>query len=323
MRKCTVFLLTFFFLLTSCDLFYPDAAENRTVYLFSVALDYVGTSMNSLHGAVNDQSAMISQFEFLAEKTGTDLVSISFTARQRHYYRQDISIRKGAEESVRTELSGHDMKESIFEALSELRFCLKENDIFIFYYAGHGANSSNKNNEHLNGALVVGNIYFPDIGYWQEEAGNMSSLIELSALKKAMSAFCCPKLVILDSCYSGSIYEEDDRLSGRDEILSAVLSLFTNPDVGSNGFYFMSASRSDELSYEDDSAGLAHGFFSAGLLTALGWQFHSPGIEGPGLPSDPVISVAGLYEALNGHELWSYQSPVLNRFYIDLVLFTL
>lgn len=322
MRKCTVFLLTLF-LLTSCDLFYPDAAEERTVYLFSVALDYVGTSMNSLHGAVNDQSAMISQFEFLAEKSGTDLVSISFTARQRHYYRQDFSIRKGEKEERRTELSRHDMKERIFAALSELRSYLKENDIFIFYYAGHGANSSGKNNEYLNGALVVGNIYFPDIGYWQEEAGNMSSLVELPALKKAMSPFSCPKLVILDSCYSGSIYEEDDRLSGRNEILSAVLSLFASPDEGSHGFYFMSASRSDELSYEDDSAGLAHGFFSAGLLTALGWQFYSPGVEGPGLPSDPVISVAGLYEALEGHELWSYQSPVLYRFYIDLVLFTL
>lgn len=326
MRKHLYFcllLLISLLLLSSCEL--QSQKENKRFYFFTVALDYEETSLSTLRGTVNDQEAIISQLEFLSRVEGSDFVSISYVARGGNYTRREKIYSNISDETVSyyNVIGKSTFKSSILEDLARLEGKMNEEDIFIFYYAGHGADGQNEEDSWLNGAMVLSDIYFPSVGDWKDVASNMKSILSIGELKTALEGLPAYKLVILDSCYSGSLAPDDPDIHKTDGIIAAFTSLGTSGSHGNRRSYFITASGADRLSYEDSRYGLAHGIFSGSLLEALGYSFHSDGVEGPGMPTWKRLSVSLLFEKLNTNELVELQSPQLNEFYVDLVLFSL
>ena len=324
-RAWTFLAIAILVVMSSCELMTEDPAADKRMYLMTVALDYEDTSMNALRGAVNDQDAMERQIEFLCTEEGCDYTIISFSARGGRYSRNEVvySRRIGERIEYHEDIPRTAMKDMIMAELTSLSADITCKDIFMFHYAGHGADSSGDDDRHLNGALVVGDIVFPEIGSWQKEEANQSSLITIAELKMRLAYIDAPRVVMLDSCYSGSLIGQSVGIDRVGDILSSIRSMMYRGSGGNGRYYLFSACRDDEVSYEDSDRGQRHGFFSAALLEALGYRFYDDGIEGPGLPDDPTITTSMLYERMREKGLWEYQSPQMNPYHVDLVLFTL
>lgn len=323
MKKAMTIVLLSLILLSSCELAGP-VSPMKTVHLVSVALDYSDTSLNSLEGTVNDQNAIVRQLEYLARKEGCRFDSVNYTQWGSAWTRSTFVWDERIDERVTgtKPIGRHQMKSLVLEELEAISQSAGPDDIMIFYYAGHGADSSEQDSP-LNGALVVGDIHFPSIGSWQDEGSNLSSLITIFELRVALSGFDCPCLVILDSCYSGELVENMGSSERTADILQAIGDLFSGADDGNDGHYLMASSRSDELSFEDDRHGFGHGLFSVSLLEALGYCFWDDGIEGTGLPDSPKVTVSAIWEKLAESGIQTNQNPQLNSYFVDLVLFTL
>ena len=324
MKRMSLICVIIILALTSCEISSKDPAAGKDIHLVSVALDYADTDMNSLKGTVNDQDALTRQLAFLSSAEGTAFHSTSFCARDgRWYVRRHSQTPEGMDSSDIEYISPSAMKGCILNHLEKLVQTAGEEDIIIFYYAGHGAESLSDNDSTLNGALVVGDITFPSIGTWQDVGSNLSSLITVAELVGALSRISAPKLVILDSCYSGALMPEGQNVTKEGEILESVSALFREKDDGNNRFYLLSSSRDDEMSYEYDSMGMYHGFFSGSLLQSLGYRFYDDGVEGTGYPDRPAVTCSSLYEDIKSDGLWEYQNPQINPYHVDLVLFSL
>lgn len=323
MKKLIMLLLPAL-LLVSCELASSAPDGERSIHFVSTALDYVGTSVNTLEGTLADQEALRMQLMHLAASEGLDFWSSSITGQDGAYFvRREDWDADSAAKTVETRPLGRDSVKSAL--LAEIAACstsIGEDDLFIFYYAGHGADSTEEGKTSLNGALVLGDIDFPAIGDWREQPGNLRNLMSVGELKEAISAIKGRKLVILDSCYSGSILPDDSH-SRTGEVMEAIAGLFSQPDRGTGGFYFLCAAREDELSYEDGAQGRTHGKFSAALLEALGYVFMADGVEGVGLPSRSQVTFSSLCEAVKGAGLEQWQHPVSSQNLVDLVLFDL
>lgn len=324
MAKLFILPLLAIAMLTGCDLANPSH-EDKDVYLLSVALDYEGTNLNRLEGAVNDQKAMVAQLGHLAQLEGSDFHAVAFTARDGVYMRTESIYTASLDESVSYSafLPNASMKDRIRDEIALFGKRAKLGDIFIFQYAGHGADSSQEETKELNGGMVVGDIYFPELGDWKDEASNLGSILRIDELLSCVAAVGCERLIILDSCYSGALMPDEGNIFAQDDALGAFKALTLKGDDGNGDLYMLSASTSGELSWEDDQHGITHGLFSAALLEALGYNFYVEGIEGVGRPSDGLVTVSGLYQKLKDDFLWDYQSPQMNMWYTDLVLFTL
>ena len=323
MRKLFI-LLSAALLLASCELASPAPGGDRSIHFISTALDYEGTSVNTLEGTLADQQAMRMQLMHLAASEGLDFWSTSITGQDGEYFvrREDWDAGRGVKNIDSRPIGRDSVKSTLLAEIAASSTSVAEDDLFIFYYAGHGADSTEEGKTSLNGALVLGDIDFPAFGDWREQPGNLRNLLGVGELKEAISAVKGRKLVILDSCYSGSILPDDSH-SRSGEVLEAIRGLFSQPDRGTGGFYFLCAAREDELSYEDGAQGRTHGKFSAALLEALGYVFMADGVEGVGLPSRPLVTFSSLCEAVKGAELEQWQHPVASQNLVDLVLFDL
>lgn len=320
-------LVTLFFsllvLLSSCELMIPDR-NDHDIWLMTVALDYRDTDLNVLNGTVNDQDAMNAQIEMLCQEERRDLHSVMLTSRGGRVYRKSLEYdgKTGGIIEKQSDFLLATMKDRILDELVHIGKSINYDDIFIFFYAGHGADSLSKNLRHYNGALVVGNIVFPELGDWRTEPDNQSSMILLSELTNKLDQISAYKVVILDSCYSGALHSGSGSLSGTDEIVSCIKGLFYKGSSGNNRTYLLMASGDDEMSFEDDRYGLHHGLFSTQILSRLGYVFSQDGYEHTGLPSQGIVTVTGLYDRIE-EDILTYQKPEMNRFFTDLVLFTL
>ena len=63
--------------LTSCSL--DTKASNSNVYLITLALNYEEMNVSTLYGTLNDQNAIISQFEYLSKAEKRNFYSHQFT----------------------------------------------------------------------------------------------------------------------------------------------------------------------------------------------------------------------------------------------------
>ena len=131
------------------------------------------------------------------------------------------------------------------------------------------------------------------------------------------------KIIILDSCFSGSMVKDDPAITGTGDIVGAFSSLFSRGSSGNGSTYILSGARADQESFEDSSRGRAHGRFTASLLDALGYRFTDAEEERAGMPSGKKITVSYLYDRLSDDSLLvKDQNPVMNEFYIDVILFS-
>ena len=299
--------------ITSCSL--DTKASNSNVYLITLALNYEEMNVSTLYGTLNDQNAIISQFEYLSKAEKRNFYSHQFTQQGSNvFYRYTTTPTRGDAVEIVKELDTRSLKTEIKEVFKKLN--TKKDDLVIFFYAGHGLGSTQKEKV---GALILGDINTTASG--SNEFKNFTYYLD--DLRFDFSSITGNKLLIIDSCHSGAIVK-DDQINDVFDISNSFSELFSNKKVNNDLTWELTGCTADKLSYESEETDnlKAHGRFAKVLLDYLGYKFYVDQVEGPGLPERKYLSVA---------EAWSYtkkalekfgrQTPIIDKTERDLVLF--
>ncbi|MFN3404374.1 MAG: caspase family protein [Cytophagaceae bacterium] len=174
-------------------------------------------------------------------------------------------------------------KKNILDTLVKLAQTIRKNDVFIFFYAGHGSMADEK---FYFIPVESTRLYDPAILNKEAiEAGILQHhLREIKALKQ---------IVIMDACHSGGSVELLAARGSSEEKAIAQLSR-------SAGIHILASSSEDQTSKEVKELG--HGIFTYLLLNALKG-------EADGSPKDGKITVFELKSYLDD------QTPELNKKY--------
>jgi len=147
------------------------------------------------------------------------------------------------------------IKDNILSKLSEIATVANPQDIFIFYYAGHGVINVGENKEFYIVPTDVVQLYGDDGALAQKG-------ISATQLKQAASGIAAQKqLYILDACQSAGALESVAAARGAAEE-KAIAQL-----ARSTGTHWLTASGSQQFATEFDELG--HGVFTYALLEAL------------------------------------------------------
>ena len=125
-----------------------------------------------------------------------------------------------------------ELTENFKNFTDEFKSKIKDNDIVIFAFSGHGAQDTGilSLDEGINIAL--------------EQTQGIKGIYEF------MSAFKGNKIIILDSCFSGNIINAD----GESSYTSHISDIYKKLDAKygtRNNMYLIAASSADDLAYED------------------------------------------------------------------------
>ena len=152
----------------------------------------------------------------------------------------------------------------ILEALEEFSKTMKKDDVFIFFYAGHG--STNDNSFYFITSEITGL-------YQQDRLKDALRVTELQEKFKSLPAL--KQVIFVDACQSGSSVEALAMRGATEEKALAQLSR-------SSGVHVLASSESDQQSAEIKSLG--HGVFTYVLLEALKGK-------ADGAPADSKITI--------------------------------
>ena len=147
-------------------------------------------------------------------------------------------------------------KDSIMAAFNKIKETAQQNDVFIFYYAGHGSMSASEQSEKASFYLIpweVTNLYNNQM--LKEKGISAKELRKFSEEIKAEK-----QLFLLDACQSGGAVEFLASRGAEEEKAIAQLA-------HSTGTYFITASGSQQLAGEFEQLG--HGVFTYAVLEAL------------------------------------------------------
>jgi len=174
-------------------------------------------------------------------------------------------------------------RDNILAALEKLSEKARPEDVFVFYYAGHGSMVNNK-------------FYFiptENVSLYQQERLTGES-IEAGAMQEKFSNISALKqVVVLDACQSGGSAEILAQRGAMEEKAMAQLSR-------SSGVHVMAAAGSEQYATEVESLG--HGIFTFTILEALDGA-------ADGAPADGNVTIYELKAYLND------QVPELSRKY--------
>jgi WD40 repeat protein len=174
-------------------------------------------------------------------------------------------------------------RENILKALEDLSHKARPEDVFIFYYAGHGS-------------MVGDRFYFiptENVSLYQPDKLAVESLEAGTVQEKFRNIPALKQVVVLDACQSGGSAEILARRGAMEEKAMAQLSR-------SSGVHVMAAAGSEQYATEVQSLG--HGLFTYAILEALGGK-------ADGAPRDGNVTVFELKAYLND------QVPELSREY--------
>jgi len=157
-------------------------------------------------------------------------------------------------------------KEGITAAFEKIKAAAKPQDLFIFYYAGHG--TMNDKNEFFLVPYDVTQIYGND-GALAQNGFSSALLKQMSKDIKAQK-----QLFILDACHSAAALEAVAGARGAPEE-KAIAQL-----ARATGTYWLTASSSDQ--YASEFSQLGHGSFTYCLLQAF---------KGDANPTDKKLTV--------------------------------
>ncbi|CAN5164005.1 hypothetical protein BH09BAC3_BH09BAC3_38390 [soil metagenome] len=157
-------------------------------------------------------------------------------------------------------------KTSIFQAFKTMSGVVKEQDIFLFYYAGHGTiNEDVKGSEFYIAPQDVTQLY-----------GNGAMLsekaISASEIKKlSLSINAQKQIFILDACQSaGALGAAAVRGASEERAIGQL--------ARSTGTYWLTAAGSDQFATEFKQLG--HGVFTYSLLEAMQGNKNAAGVDG-------------------------------------------
>lgn len=174
-------------------------------------------------------------------------------------------------------------KENILELLRELSIEVRKNDVFIFYYAGHGS-------------MHEDNFYFipVDCSRLYDAQGLSKEAIQASILQEKLRDIKALKqIIIMDACHSGGSVE---LLASRGAVEEKAIAQLSR----SAGIHVLASAGEEQTAKE--IAELKHGLFTYVLLNGLNGA-------ADGSPKDGKITV---------YEIKSYlddQTPELNKKY--------
>jgi WD40 repeat protein len=155
-------------------------------------------------------------------------------------------------------------KAKILSAIDEISKSMKKEDVFVFFYAGHG--STEEGVFYFITSEITGL-------YQQDKLQNALRVTELQEKFKMLPAL--KQVIFIDACHSGSSVETLAMRGASEEKALAQLSR-------SSGVHVMASSESEQQSAEIKSLG--HGVFTYVLLEALSGK-------ADGAPADSKITV--------------------------------
>jgi WD40 repeat protein len=240
----------------SAEIFSDHASKNSTCYILAVGINQYKNPRMSLNYARPDAES----FSKLMDEKGTTLF-------------KNIELE--------TLYDGDATRPKILAKLDELSSKINQEDVFIFYYAGHGS-------------MVDDKFYFiPTESLRLYDAGSLNKeAIEASFLQdKFKNIKALKQLIIMDACQSGGSVELLATRGASEEKAIAQLSR-------SAGIHVMASAGSEQFATE--FAELGHGLFTYVLIQALNG-------EADGAPKDGKVTI---------YELKSYiddQVPEITR----------
>lgn len=148
-------------------------------------------------------------------------------------------------------------KENIMKVLTDFSVQANPNDVFVFYYAGHGVMNSDHNESEYY-------LIPHDVIQLHDKKENLQKLaFSASEIKLFLSKIKAQKqLILLDACHSGGALKTLSSTRGAPEE-KAIFQL-----ARSSGIVLISASETEQFATEFKSLG--HGVFTYTLLEALG-----------------------------------------------------
>jgi len=240
----------------SIEIFSDNSTKNSTCYLLAVGINQYKNPRMSLNYAKSDAESFT---EALNEKGNLLFKNIELHS----LYDQDAS------------------KENILKKLDELAGKIHQEDVFIFYYAGHG---SMVDNQFF--FIPTESLRLYDLSSLKTEAIDAAVLQDKFKNIKALK-----QLIIMDACQSGGSVELLATRGAAEEKAIAQLSR-------SAGIHVMASAGSEQFATE--FAELGHGLFTYLLLKALQG-------DADGAPKDGKVTI---------YELKSYlddQVPEMTR----------
>lgn len=145
-------------------------------------------------------------------------------------------------------------KEGIVQAFNQLKIKAKANDVFVFYYAGHGVMSEEEKPEFYIIPYDVTQLYGNN-GLLKTKGVSATELQDFSKNMKAQK-----QLFIFDACQSGGMVEHLSSRGMAEEKAIAQLARST-------GTFWLTASNSEQFATEFGQLG--HGLFTYTILQAL------------------------------------------------------
>lgn len=246
-----------------------EVSRRFTVTLTNGKNTFKATAFNKQRTEANPATLTINFEGEKLSKPNLFLVSIGINKYKNPRYELNYAIadafgfkselEKGTEgifESVQTVyLTDSDAnKQSITEEMKKITGLCKQNDVFIFYYAGHGIMSEEEKALFYIVPYDVTQMYGAD-NQLQDKGISAEYLKQFSSDIKAQK-----QLYILDACQSGGMINLLASRGVKEE--KALMQL-----ARSTGTYWLAASNSEQLAGE--FASLKHGIFTYCILEGL------------------------------------------------------
>lgn len=208
---------------------YDANRPTASLYLLAVGINQYKNSTYNLNYAIPDAMAFV---DIIGQKTKSIFSKVH------------INFVKDAEAT----------RERILEVFNSIKQNTAPDDVFVFYYAGHGVMSDEDKPQFYLACHNVTKLY----GDPSELFRNGISAIELQTLSREIKAQ--KQLFVLDACQSGGMVELLAQRGAAEEKAIAQLARST-------GTYWFTASGSDQFASEFRELG--HGVFTYGLLEGL------------------------------------------------------
>jgi hypothetical protein len=215
---------------------YDGEAAKTDLYILSIGINEYKNPQYNLDYAVNDASS----FSKALEKGADSL------------FNQVFDYRITNEKATKVEL---------VKVLAELKDKIGPEDVFVFYYAGHGVMSFPKEDGSQDFYIVTHDLVnlYGDQAMLDEKAISAKELMQYS-----VSIAAEKQLFVLDACHSGGALESfATRGDGREKALAQL--------ARSTGTFFLTASQ--DAQYANEVGDLKHGLFTYALLEIVEGTF--------------------------------------------------
>ncbi len=265
MKKIIIFILCIIFacFITSCDTsFFSHDGQKVTVMI--VGLDYSPRQKNlegkpislkwgsytvgKLEGTINDSKEIGAALSSLYEDKNVESEFI-------------FMLSEGESPEYSSPL--YPTATNVITEINNLK--MDEDDLFVFYYAGHGF-------------LEDKELYFIT---GDDHKGGFCTDLKASALMSAIKNVGCRSAVIIDACYSGAFDPKNSTTPNT--LMNSLKNIFDEKITVETGITMsvLAASKWNEKSLENykvvfsDGGYEVHGHFSGRLLSALNWNHSS------------------------------------------------